>query len=184
MITNLKTPGVYINEVNAFPNSVVQVETAVPAFIGYTPKAEYEGKSYLLKPMLITSMVEFLAIYGYPNDPTTNKPAAQYSPSYYITKQKKKPEKGESYTINGDIYTIEPDPNTIYYLYNSLLLFFQNGGSQAYIVSIGGYGPASGSPITPGDQIVNANVLVADMEKGLAALKKVLSSSTGVPSLI
>ncbi len=173
MITNLKTPGVYIDEVNAFPNSVVQVETAVPAFIGYTPKAEYEGKSYLFKPQLITSMIEFMAIYGYPANPTTQKTPAQYSPDYFITKQKKKPLKGESYTINGDIYTIEPDANTIYYLYNSLLLFFQNGGSQAYIVSIGGYGPPSGSAIKPGDQIVNPNVLVTDMEKGLAALKKV-----------
>ena len=31
-----KTPGVYIVEKNAFPNSVVEVTTAVPAFIGYT----------------------------------------------------------------------------------------------------------------------------------------------------
>lgn len=173
MKTNPKTPGVYIDEVNAFPNSVVQVATAVPAFIGYTPKAEYEGKSYLFKPTAITSMVEFMAIYGYPADPNTQKTPAQYSPDYFISKQTKKPLKGESYTINGDIYTIEPDPNTIYYLYNSLLLFFQNGGSQAYIVSIGSYGPSSGTPIKPGDQIVNPNVLVTDMEKGLEALKKV-----------
>ena len=118
-------------------------------------------------------MVEFLTIYGFPPDPKTNKYPAQYTPSYYITKQKKKPVKGEYYTLNGDIYTIEPDPNSIYYLYNSLVLFFQNGGSQAYIVSIGAYGPTSGSPISPGEQIVNPNVLVTDMEKGLATLKKV-----------
>ena len=35
----MKTPGVYIVEKNAFPNSVVEVATAVPAFIGYTEKA-------------------------------------------------------------------------------------------------------------------------------------------------
>ena len=34
-----KTPGVYIVEENAFPNSVVEVATAVPAFIGVTEKA-------------------------------------------------------------------------------------------------------------------------------------------------
>jgi phage tail sheath protein FI len=44
--SNIKSPGVYINEQNAFPNSVVSVATAVPAFIGYTPQAVYEGKSY------------------------------------------------------------------------------------------------------------------------------------------
>ena len=32
----MKTPGVYIVEKNAFPNSVVAVPTAVPAFIGHT----------------------------------------------------------------------------------------------------------------------------------------------------
>lgn len=35
----LRTPGVYINELNAFPNSVVEVASAVPAFVGYTERA-------------------------------------------------------------------------------------------------------------------------------------------------
>ena len=35
----MKTPGVYIVEKNAFPNSVVEVATAVPAFVGYTANA-------------------------------------------------------------------------------------------------------------------------------------------------
>jgi hypothetical protein len=39
MVSTISTPGVYINDVNAFPHSVVPVATAVPAFIGYTPKA-------------------------------------------------------------------------------------------------------------------------------------------------
>lgn len=173
MKKNPKTPGVYINEQNAFPNSAVQVATAVPAFIGYTPQTTHEGKSYLFKPTRITSMTEFLAIYGYPADPETHKTPAQYSPTYFLTKVKEQPSKGKSYPINGDMYTIEPDPNTIYYLYNSLLMFFENGGSQAYIVSIGGYGPPSGSPIQPGDQIVNPNVLLGDMKKGLEVLEAI-----------
>ena len=36
--TSYKTPGVYINEKNAFPLSAVAVETTVPVFIGYTEK--------------------------------------------------------------------------------------------------------------------------------------------------
>jgi phage tail sheath protein FI len=44
MSKTIKTPGVYINEVNAFPNSVQEVPTAIPAFIGYTSRTEYEGK--------------------------------------------------------------------------------------------------------------------------------------------
>ena len=35
-----RTPGVYITELAAFPPSIVGVQTAVPAFIGYTEKAE------------------------------------------------------------------------------------------------------------------------------------------------
>jgi phage tail sheath protein FI len=37
---NLATPGVYTQELNAFPNSVVAVPTAVPAFVGYTARAD------------------------------------------------------------------------------------------------------------------------------------------------
>ena len=39
-MSEYKTPGVYIREKNAFGNSVVEAETAIPAFIGYTEKAE------------------------------------------------------------------------------------------------------------------------------------------------
>jgi hypothetical protein len=168
MITNaLVTPGVYINEVNAFPNSVVQVATAVPAFIGYTPYASYEGKSYLMKPTRITSMKDFNAFFSNP-DPS----AKQYSPSFYLTKQKKAPAAGKSYSFNGDIYTIEPDPGTVYYLYNSVEMFFQNGGGVAYIVSLGPYGAATNSPINPGDEITNMNVKLADFQSALQVLKK------------
>lgn len=54
-----KTPGVYINEIDAFGNSVVPVATTVPVFIGYTPQASYEGKSYLNVPQKITSKAYF-----------------------------------------------------------------------------------------------------------------------------
>ncbi len=161
------TPGVYIEEVDAFPNSVVQVATAVPAFIGYTPQAFYEGKSYTLKPTKITSIKEFETFFAFPDSD-----AKQYSPSYYVTKQKKAPVAGKTYTFNGDIYTIEPDPGTIYYLYNSVQLFFQNGGSVAYIVSLGAYGQPTQSPINPGEEITNMNVKLADFQSALAALKK------------
>jgi phage tail sheath protein FI len=166
MITNLATPGVYIDEVNAFPNSVVQVATAVPAFIGYTPSASYEGKSYLMKPVKITSMNDFNAFF-------TNPAAAkQYAPVYWVTKQKKAPVAGEAYGFNGDIYTVEPDPATIYHLYNSVRMFFQNGGGTAYVVSLGAYGSPSGSAINPGDSITNMNVKLSDLQAGLKALSK------------
>lgn len=60
----MKTPGVYIVEKSAFPNSVVEVATAVPAFIGYTEKADNKGKSLVNKPWKISSMAEFHNYFG------------------------------------------------------------------------------------------------------------------------
>ena len=65
MAAPMKTPGVYIVEKSAFPNSVVEVATAVPAFIGYTERADNKGKSLLNKPFKISSMAEFHNYFGY-----------------------------------------------------------------------------------------------------------------------
>jgi hypothetical protein len=64
MTVQYKTPGVYVEELDAFPPSIVGVETAVPVFIGYTQKAEKSGRSVALRPMRITSMVEYAPIFG------------------------------------------------------------------------------------------------------------------------
>ncbi|MES2332663.1 MAG: phage tail sheath C-terminal domain-containing protein [Bacteroidota bacterium] len=168
---NIKSPGVYINEINAFPNSGVPVATAVPAFIGYTPQAVYEGKSYTNVPMKISSFADFQAIYCYPDPLPTASAAKQYSPQYYLVKQKSKPSKGDYILIDGDFYSVVPDPDTIYYMYNSIRLFYENGGGDAYVVSVGGYGPPSKNPMEPGEQIVNANVQLNDLVAGLAQLQ-------------
>lgn len=168
--SNIKSPGVYINELNGFPNSVVAVATAVPAFIGYTPQAVYEGRSYTNVPQKITSFAEFQSIYCYPDPPAPADPSKQYDPEYYLVQQKSQPEKGDYMLIDGNYYSVVPDPNTIYYLYNSIRLFYENGGGDAYIVSVGTYGAPSGKPMTPGTQIVNSNVVLADLQNGLALL--------------
>lgn len=167
----IKSPGVYINEINAFPNSVVPVPTAVPAFIGYTPQASYEGKSYTNVPMKVTSFAEFQAIFCLPNPPAPAAPAKQYNPEYYLVKQKGEPDKGDYMTIGGSYYSIVPDPNTVYYFYNSIRLFYENGGGDAYIVSVGTYGAPSKNPMTPGDPMINPNVELDDLLGGLALLK-------------
>jgi phage tail sheath protein FI len=167
MITsNIKSPGVYIQEINAFSNSVVAVATAVPAFIGYTPQALYQGKSYNNVPQKITSLADFEAIYCYP----TAAAVKQYSPQYYLSPQKTKPTTGDYIQISDNYYTILPDPNTIYYLYNSIRLFYANGGGDAYIISVGGYGQPSGKAAAPGRQIVNNNVKLAELTAGLGLL--------------
>jgi len=61
-----KTPGVYIVEKNAFPNSVVEVATAVPAFIGYTEKAARDKTDLINIPTRISSLAEFDRYFGGP----------------------------------------------------------------------------------------------------------------------
>jgi hypothetical protein len=52
-------------------------------------------------------------------------------------------------------------------------LFYENGGRDAYIVSVGTYGPPSGKPLQPGAPLVNPNVLLNDLLGGISLLKKV-----------
>lgn len=106
-----KTPGVYIVEKDAFPNSVVEVATAVPAFIGYTEKAEYKGNSLSMKPWRISSMAEFKVCFG-------NAPA---------------------FKLAMDDKGVLTPPTAMYRLYTAMQLFFQNGGGACYIVSVGSY---------------------------------------------
>lgn len=149
MPSNFKTPGVYINEINAFPSSVVNVPTAIPAFIGYTAQAIYDGKSLINIPQKITSFVEFEQIYG---SQQKNQPT-----QYYFTKE------------NLEI-TCFIDPNTCYYLYNSIKLFYENGGADAYIVAVGSYGTPSNRVQNSDAKLVNKNIILADLLKGVELL--------------
>ncbi|MDQ1161419.1 phage tail sheath protein FI [Chryseobacterium sp. SORGH_AS 447] len=54
---NYKTPGVYVEEQTKFPPSVAQVETAIPAFVGYTAKGP-------AKPTRISSLLEYENLFG------------------------------------------------------------------------------------------------------------------------
>jgi hypothetical protein len=175
MASTFSTPGVYINEINAFPNSVVPIATAVPVFIGYTPRADYRGKSYYNLPVKITSWMEFQAYFLLEDPAPPADPARQYSPEYYLVAQSGVPAGGDYVLIGNQYYSILPDPNTIYYLYNSVRLFYQNGGGDAYIVAVGGYGPPSKKPMTdPTACVVNPNVQLTDLLRGLELLKNEL----------
>lgn len=66
-MSTIKTPGFYIVEKSTFPNSVVEVSTAVPAFIGHTERAISGNQSLLNKPWKITSMAEFQTYFGGPS---------------------------------------------------------------------------------------------------------------------
>lgn len=170
----LQTPGVYVNETNAFPNSVVPVATAIPAFIGYTPRASYNGKSYTGQAVQITSMQEYLLYFALV-DPTTGQPLPdnqQYAPVYYPIPSKTP--LTADITLGGKAYDVEPDPGTVYYLYNSIKLFYQNGGSTCYVISVGPYGPTlKGGGKAKTDPLVNPNIDVTQFEAALTTLEQV-----------
>lgn len=112
----LATPGVYIKEESAFPSSAVQVATAVPAFVGYTEFAIRDNKSLINKPTRITSLGEFHQFFG-------RGPETLYNVS----------ENEET------VFAVEAEANTKFNLYKSMRMFFANGGSTCYIVSVGKY---------------------------------------------
>ncbi|WP_195822712.1 cadherin-like domain-containing protein [Roseobacter sp. MH60115] len=142
----MKTPGVYVVEKSAFPNSVVQVATAVPAFIGYTQTAMNGNVSLHGTPWRITSMSEFHSYFGGAPEPSfeikayedfdgvsplsakgADQPAAL--PRAVFTTQG--PRGQEQYEL--------VQKNRAFALYGAMRLFFQNGGGACYVTSIGTY---------------------------------------------
>ena len=110
-VSSLKTPGVYINEIDAFPPSVAQVATAVPAFVGFTQKGP-------TVPTRITSFMEFEQLFG--GAPVPSSVTVELDSNLIPTNNSKVTE-------------------SKYKLYNSMRLFYSNGGGVCYIVSIGDY---------------------------------------------
>lgn len=119
----MKTPGVYIVEKNTFPNSVVEVATAVPAFIGHTEKAINGNKTLLNKPWRITSMAEFHTYFG-------GAPDSIFSINETT--------KSADFVFNKQGYELKQETGK-YLLYYSMLMFYANGGGPCYIVSVGDY---------------------------------------------
>lgn len=115
MATTYKTPGVFVEEIPKLPPSVAQVETALPAFVGYTIKAdEFAPGDLIDKPKRIGSLVEFEQFYG-----------AGPSPDVTVV------------NIDSNNNFTSATVNNNYFMYDSLRMFYANGGGDCYIVSIG-----------------------------------------------
>ncbi len=148
MATTFKTPGVYIQEISKLPPSVAQVETAIPAFIGYTHKAEDPLGSLVLKPKRITSLLEYETYFG----------TAEPHPGITVTITETTDGAGNvvERTVNGSTASA-----AVHNMYYSMQAFFANGGGPCYIVSTGLMSVAAGV-ITEGD-----------LEEGLNKLNQV-----------
>ncbi len=118
---DLRTPGVYIEEVSLLPPSVAQVETAIPAFIGFTEKADEIAPGDLVgKAKRITSMPEFRQLYG-------------GAPTQAITVHVEEQD-GVHLPVRAEVSA----PSN-YKMANALELFYANGGGACYIISVGAY---------------------------------------------
>src|SRR5262249_21474454 len=124
-----KTPDVYVEEIPVFPPSVAEVETAIPAFIGYTEKAARNRASDLiLKPTKIYSLPEYEQLFGVANDePVAVTVTGDLANSFQLS----------ALTVNG----AAPNDTTLphYMMYYAVKMYFDNGGGQCYIVSVGTY---------------------------------------------
>lgn len=115
-----KTPGVYVEEISSLPPSVAEVETAIPAFIGFTEKGTKN------MPQRISSLVEYQLHFG-----------------------SAEPEKNIQVTIQNDVISVSLDPkskskNILFY---AMQLYFANGGGPCYIVSAGKFDASANTSV-------------------------------------
>ncbi len=155
-MTAYKTPGVYVEEIVKFPPSVAQVETAIPAFIGYTEKATNKIKGDLKGvPTRITSMLEYETYFGFAKPETTI--------DVTINDNEVDGETVQSIVVD------QPSSREPFLMYYSMQMYFANGGGPCYITSIGRYG----SDLDASDTQVTGIVSDTDFNTGLAAVRKV-----------
>ncbi|NJM24491.1 MAG: phage tail sheath family protein [Bacteroidia bacterium] len=157
----LNTPGVYIKELQTLPASIAAVETAIPAFIGHTEKANEDpnsvpGDNKLLQvPTRITSMLEYEAHFGGANKEV---------PRVTVTDRYNGVDGQPAAMIDRVVKVEQPVAVSAFKMYHSLQMYFANGGGPCYIVSVNGYGGA----VTAGDETT-----FTSLRGGLAILEKV-----------
>ena len=118
MAATLATPGVYIEEKSSFGSSVVPVQTAIPAFIGYTQKASRGSKDLTNEPTKISSLGQYEELFG-------GAPETKFTI-----------ETSEDFITGFQLSFVD---NTRFLMHNSMRFFYANGGGDCYIVSVGNY---------------------------------------------
>lgn len=118
MAATLATPGVYIEEKSSFGSSVVPVQTAIPAFVGYTEKASRGSKDLTNVPTKISSLGQYEELFG-------GAPATKFNI-----------ETSDDFITGFQLSFVE---NTRFLMHNALRFFYANGGGDCYIVSVGNF---------------------------------------------
>lgn len=146
-VLKLSTPGVYVQEISSLPPSVAEVETAIPAFIGYTDKATKLGLDITLIPTKINSLSEYELYFG------MGQLEAEDSIKISVSEN---PAGNFAVVITDGV-----SKKSIHTMYYSLKLFFDNGGGTCYICSVAKHAALPGI------------VTTAALKKGLDAIKDI-----------
>ncbi len=146
-----KTPGVYIEEIALFPPSVAQVETAIPAFIGYTEKAEMNGLPItttaitigtgtitVSDPIRISSLLEYVTYFG-----TAPKATLIVNITDTYDKSVTAPITPPAPVLIKRVITAQGPATFLHSMYYHMQMYFANGGGPCYIVSVGNTAAAS-----------------------------------------
>ncbi len=122
-MANYPIPGVYVEEISTFPPAVAAVETALPAFLGYTAFRRNAAGADLgqTTPQRIGSLLEFEARYGRGATPTVSSVELDEAGAF-----------------------LRASVSQRFYLYDAVRLFYANGGGDCFIVSL-----ANGFPANP-----------------------------------
>ena len=145
-MADYKTPGVYIEEIPHLPPSIASVETAIPAFIGYTEKAQWKAAGDLLKtPKRIESLLEYEQFFGFPN-PETQSITVSFTSN------------GSRTDVNGKV---DETLRSKFLMHYSMQMFFANGGGPCWITSVGDY------------QSTGGVIMAQDLLDGLGTVAKI-----------
>jgi hypothetical protein len=110
---------VFIEDISTLPKSVAEVETAIPAFIGYTEKAIDSSTDDLLRiPTRIDSLEEYETHFG-------GAHAAEI--------EVRADDTGSGFSVDITL------PDLQFILHYCMRLYFANGGGSCFVVSVGNY---------------------------------------------
>jgi len=123
-----KSPGVYIEEISTIPPSIAAVETAIPAFIGYTEFRKKNGIAFGKDiPTRIESLLDFEEMFGGP-----------YREEMDVVVEGNVADGVTTISVSPH-YGAAGDDHSPYSLYYHVSAYFANGGGKCYIVSVGTY---------------------------------------------
>lgn len=147
-MANYRSPGVYVEEISLLPPSVAEVESAVPAFVGYTEKATLLMADDLLNvPTPINSLSDFRQYYGGPDKEDIANIEIEADEI-----------KTGTQTTGFKVSVALDTPNLSKHIfYHAIKHFFVNGGGRCYVVSVGKYADSIAKPAieTGLDQVAN-----------------------------